>query len=180
MLTGVLTIVYETIMILKRLIICTVLLALGMGCSKEKMENEVAGEPTFRVKKNGEGWKVNGAQGYFNSKDSTFYVHAMGENNEHLTFNFRRNPLSTGRLAEFGAGAAIPSCERCAAIAASYSLDPAKDNRFEIIGFDNLESRILGRFSVNLKKDRLYEGEFTEESVIYEGTFSVVYKKNAW
>jgi len=161
-------------------IICTVLLALGTGCSKEKMENEGTGEFTFRVKKNGEDWKVNGAQGYLNSGDSAFYVQAWGENNEHITFNFSRNPLSTGRLAEFDAGVVIPSCEFCAAIAASYSLDPAKNNRFEILGFDNLESRILGRFSVNLKKNRLYDGEFTEESNVYEGTFSVVYRKNAW
>ncbi|RQP19645.1 MAG: hypothetical protein EAS52_01695 [Parapedobacter sp.] len=161
-------------------IICTVLLALGMGCSKEKKENEDTGEFTFRVKKNGKDWKVNGAQGHLNREDGTFYVQASGENNELISFNFRRNPLSTGRLAEFNADAVVPACELCAAIAASYSLDPAKDNRFEILGFDNLESRILGKFSVNLKKNRLHDGEFTEESNVYEGTFNVVYKESAW
>ena len=72
---------------------------------------------------------------------------------------------------------AILNCEHCAGIAALHSLDAAKVNRLEILGFDNIEDRILGKFLVNLKKDRLYDDEFIEEFNTYEGTFSLVYQE---
>ncbi|MGK6351622.1 hypothetical protein [Parapedobacter sp. DT-150] len=161
------------------IIICAILFVVVSGCSKAKMENEDKQEFVFRVKKNGVDWKVNAVQGYRHSNDSTFYIQASGQNNELIAFIFKRDPSFVGKLGGFDARVTIPSCELCASIAATYSLDSSKMNRFEILGFDNIESRILARFSVNLKKDRLYDGEFKEEFNTYEGTFSVIYRENA-
>lgn len=155
-----------------------VLLAVGIGCSEVIPEVEDNQKFTFRVKKNGVEWKVNSAQGYRRGEDSTFYIQAWGQNNEKITFSFKReDPLFIGRLEEFGADVAILNCEHCAGIAALHSLDAAKVNRLEILGFDNIEDRILGKFLVNLKKDRLYDDEFIEEFNTYEGTFSLVYQE---
>ncbi|MCH5689404.1 hypothetical protein LWM68_37290 [Niabella sp. W65] len=51
-----------------------------------------------------------------------------------------------------------PTCEYCASIAQRYSMDSLKSNSFQIMGFDNMEHRILGKFSVYLKKTACTRG----------------------
>lgn len=161
------------------IIISTALLTIASGCSKSKMENDGDKEDTFtfRVKKNDDHWAVNTALGFRQSNDSTYYVEGWGENNERITFDFKRSPTFTGKLEKFGAGVIVPNCEHCAGIIAKYSLDSTKENRLEIVGFDTIEGRVLGKFSIHLKKDSIYAGPFTEEFNKYEGVFSVVYKE---
>jgi len=150
------------------------------GCSKEKTEEEDRQQETqftFRVKKNGVNWKANSAAGYYNKQDSSYYVVGIGENGEHLGFNFKRTPQFIGKLSEFNTGVMIPSCPFCASLSARYTLDSSKSNKLEIIGFDNLQHRINGRFNIHLKRERLYENEeFDEELSHYEGLFSITYE----
>ncbi|MGV6946450.1 hypothetical protein [Sphingobacterium sp. CZ-2] len=148
------------------------------GCSKE---NTVQEEPetqfTFRVKKNGLEWKVTTAKGFYNKDDGTCHVSGVGENNEHLHFTFKKYPQRTGKLDEFHSGVIIPSCPICASLSASYTLNSVETNKLEIIGFDNIQNRIIGQFNVQLKRERLYDSEdFDEELNTYEGLFSVRYE----
>lgn len=101
------------------------------------------------------------------------HVMALGDNNERFTISFFKKPQYTGESKQFNAGTIIPACGYCASIAQRYSLDSLKQNSFRIMGFDHIDNRILGRFSVHLKKDSLYQGTFVKDSSLYEGVFSV-------
>ena len=149
------------------------------GCSKKvhtnRNENPDA-DFTFRAKKNGTVWKANSIAATYNPKDSMVHVMALGDHNERFTISFLKKPQYTGETKQFDAGAITPTCEYCASIALRYSLDSLKKNSFQIMGFDNTDNRVLGKFSVYLKKDSLYQGTFIKDSSLYEGVFSVRYK----
>lgn len=152
-------------------------IAICIGCSKklqaEKQEKE---NFTFRVKKDGTHWTVNNVFASYNLKDSMIHILAYGENNERLSLSFFKKPKYVGKWQPSYTGISIPTCEYCASIAQLYSLDTLKKNSFEIMGFDDIDNRILGRFSFHLKKDSIYAGKFTKDSSLYEGVFSVPYQ----
>jgi hypothetical protein len=161
------------------LLIAAATLSVSLGCSKKVYTNgkEAANTNfTFRAKKNGSAWKAHSIAATYNAKDSMMHVTAMGENNERLTISFFKKPQYTGASDRFTAGSMTPTCEYCASIAQRYSMDSLKSNSFQIMGFDNMEHRILGKFSVYLKKDSLYQGTFIKDASLYEGVFSVPYE----
>lgn len=154
-------------------------LTIIVGCSK-KVHTSRKGNAnvdfTFRVKKNGTGWKANSIAATYNPKDSMVHVMALGDHNERFTISFFKRPQYTGESKQFNAGTIVPTCEYCASIALRYSLDSLKPNSFQIVGFDSTNSRVLGKFAVYLKKDSLYQGAFIKDSSLYEGVFSVRYE----
>ncbi|WP_114789585.1 hypothetical protein U0035_08595 [Niabella yanshanensis] len=154
-------------------------LIIVVGCSKKAHSNRKEkpnSDFTFRAKKNGTNWRANSISATYNPKDSMMHVMALGDNNERFTISFFKKPEYTGEAKQFNAGTIIPTCEYCASIAQRYSLDSLKRNSFQILGFDNTGNRILGKFTVYLKKDSLYQGTFIKDSSLYEGVFSVRYE----
>ncbi|MGE9312265.1 hypothetical protein ACLOAU_11485 [Niabella sp. CJ426] len=155
------------------------LLMIVVGSSKKLHSNRkenATTEFTFRAKKNGTNWKANSISATYNPKDSMMHVMALGDNNERFTISFFKKPQYTGESKQFNAGTIIPTCEYCASIAQRYSLDSLKRNSFQIMGFDNIDNRVLGKFAVYLKKDSLYQGTFIKDSSLYEGMFNVRYE----
>lgn len=156
-------------------------IAMSTGCSKKsqplKQDNSTF---TFRTQKNGNYWAVNGVTASYNTKDSMMHISAYGEKNERFSLSFFKKPKYVGKWQPYYAGVAVPSCEHCASIAQLYSLDTLKKNSFEIMGFDDIDNRILGRFSFHLKKDSIYPGAFIKDSSLYEGVFSVPYETVAF
>lgn len=160
-------------------LIAAATLTISLGCSKKIYTGSKEAAPanfTFRAKKNGSNWKASSVTATYNPKDSMMHVMAQGDNNERLTISFFKIPQYTGNSGRFTAGSITPTCEFCASIAQRYSMDSIKSNSFQIVGFDNIEHRILGKFSVYLKKDSLYQGTFVKDSSLYEGVFSVPYE----
>lgn len=158
-------------------------LTIGPGCAKKVHTNgkETANSNfTFRAQKNGADWKASSIAATYNAKDSMMHVMAFGNNNERLTISFFKKPQYTGHSEQFTAGTMIPTCEYCASIAQRYSMDSLKHNSFQIMGFDNKDNRILGKFSIYLKKDSLYQGTFIRDSSLYEGVFSVPYETSSF
>jgi len=148
------------------------------GCKKERpVDEDQESQFTFNVKKNGIDWETKSATAYYNKTDNSYYVTGFGDNGEHLQFMFKKEPLTTGKLKEFNMGVSVTACPICSSLSASYTLDRSKTNKFEIIGFDNLQNLIAARFNVHLKRERIYEDEeFTEELSSYEGLFSIRYE----
>lgn len=123
-------------------------------------------------------WKTSTATGFYNKDENSYYVIGVDENDEHLRLTFQRDPQFIGKLEEFDTGLNIPTCPHCASLAAVFTLDSDKTNKLEIIGFDNIQNRIVGKFTVHLKRERLYEtDDFDEELATYEGIFSVLYRE---
>lgn len=160
-----------------------IVLTISLGCSKKWRadSNKVNNTSfTFRAKKNGADWKAGSLTATYNIKDSMMHIMAFGDHNERFTLSFFKKPQYTGNSKQFTAGSMIPICEYCAGIAQLYSLDSLRQNSFQIMGFDNIDNRIMGKFSVYLKKDSLYQGAFIKDSALYEGLFSVLYETVAF
>lgn len=157
------------------LITLTTLLACSKNTPSTSREKDTP-DFTFRAKKNGVDWKANALTATYNEKDSMVHILVEGNHNERFSLSFFKKPQFVGKSDEFTAGSLTPTCEHCASIAQLYKLDSAKQNSFEIMGFDNIQNRVLGRFSVYLKKDSLYAGPFTRDSSLYEGVLSTPYK----
>lgn len=157
-------------------VLCAVLLVIcSTACSKEK--DELESQSTFKVKKNGRDWMTTTASSFYNKDDDTYHVVGVGDKEEHLHFTFKKLPQLTGKLEEFDSGVNIPSCPICASLSAMYSLDDVPTNKLEIIGLDMIKKRIIGRFKVQLKRERLHHDEdFDDELNVYEGQFDIRYE----
>lgn len=163
------------------LLAAAVLITTGISCSKKiHSHSREDTSSTFSTKKNGTNWKVHAVSATYNVQDSMMHIMALGDNNERFTISFFKNPACKGKSRQFYAGTITPACEYCAGIAQQYSLDPLQQHSFRITGFDNANRRILGKFSVHLKKDSLYQGSFTQDAALYEGVFSVRYDSLAF